>query len=283
MGDDPWFAATMTVRNNADTLRATLASIEPQLGAGGELTVVDAESTDGTREILERASAANPRVRFRSIPCKRGTGRALAVAMSRAPVVLTTIDADNRYADGVLARVAGAVRDSAEHDMLMAIGLQDRDPSSSRFYAWKRAAYEATGGFPDRQYMEEDDLLLRALRTPLRVGRLALPHVASDLKERAAHHSPNVAPWRRHRLTVRAARKFQWFGFRFPEFARFLWMTRRGGARFAAGFTLSAYGYVRGSVSRDPTTFIHPTDFDFGVLAEGPFVPPPAPARAGQR
>ena len=283
MREEPWFAATMTVRNNADTLRAALASLEPQLEAGGELTVVDAASTDGTREILERAAAGNPRVRVRSLPCNRGTGRNLAVEMSRAPVVLTTIDADNRYADGVLAHVARTLRDSSAHDMVMAVGLQDRDPSSSRFYAWRHEALLAAGGFPDRQYMEEDDLLLRAMRYPLRLGRCALPHVASDLKERPAHHSPNVAVWKRHHLTVRAARKFQWFGFRFPEFARFLWMTRRSPVRFAAGFTLSAYGYVRGALSSDPASFIRPTDFDYGVLPEGPFVPPRPPRGAGQR
>jgi glycosyltransferase involved in cell wall biosynthesis len=271
MVEAPWFAATMTVRNNADTIRDAVASIAPDLEQGGELTVVDAESTDGTWPILVSVGEHNPRIRVRQVACNRGTGRNLAVGMSRAPVVLTTIDADNRYAPGVLARVAAAVRDSPRWDMLMAIGLEDRDPSSSRFYAWKRERLLEVGGFPDTQYMEEDGLLLRALRRPLRVGRFAAEHVAEDLKARPAHHLPNVPVWRRYGHTVRAARKFQWFGFRFPEYARFLWMTRRGPARFGAGFTLSAYGYLRGAASRDPTGFAKPTDFDYGVVQESPF------------
>jgi glycosyltransferase involved in cell wall biosynthesis len=281
MADAPWFAATMTVRNNADTIREAIASIAPALEQGGELTVVDAVSTDGTWPLLVSAGEHNPRIRVRQVACNRGTGRNLAVEMSRAPVVLTTIDADNRYAPGILSRVAAAVRDSPNWDMLMAIGLRDRDPSSSRFYAWKRAALLKVGGFPNTQYMEEDGLLLRALRHPLRVGRYAAPNVADDLKVRPAHHLPNLPIWRRYGVTVRAARKFQWFGFRFPEYARFLWMTRRGGARFAAGFTLSAYGYVRGALARNRKGFAKPSDFDYGVVEESPFAPTPPSSGAG--
>jgi glycosyltransferase involved in cell wall biosynthesis len=281
MPDAPWFAATMTVRNNADTIREALASIAPALERGGELTVVDAMSTDGTWPILVTAGEHNPRIRVRQVACNRGTGRNLAVEMTDAPVVLTTIDADNRYAPGILSTVAAAVRDSPRWDMLMAIGLHDRDPSSSRFYAWKREAFARAGGFPNTQYMEEDGLLLRALRYPLRVGRYAAPRVAEDLKARPAHHLPNVPVWKRYGHTVRAARKFQWFGFRFPEYARFLWMTRRGVVRFGAGFTLSAYGYLRGAGARDTKGFAQPTDFDYGVVEESPFSNPPPSSGAG--
>jgi glycosyltransferase involved in cell wall biosynthesis len=278
MADAPWFAVTMTVRNNADTIREALASIAPDLEKGGELTVVDAVSTDGTWPLLVSAGEHNPRIRVRQLACNRGTGRNLAVEMSRAPIVLTTVDADNRYAPGILSAVARAVRDSPSSDMLMAIGLYDRDPSSSRFYAWKRERLRAVGGFPDAQYMEEDGLLLRALRHPLRVGRFAAPHVAEDLKQRPSHHLPNVPVWRRSGLTIRAARKFQWFGFRFPEFVRFLWLTRRGSIRFVAGVSLATFGYVRGATARDPKGFAKPTDFDYGVVDESRFVPaPPAP------
>ncbi len=60
-----------------------------------ELILVDDGSSDGTRLVMDEASARNPAVRVEALPVNRGKGRALAagVAIARGAEVLVT-DAD---------------------------------------------------------------------------------------------------------------------------------------------------------------------------------------------
>jgi len=247
----PWFAVTMTIRNNVSTLPVTLPSILGQLAAGGELVIVDAESTDGTASLLSEAARANPSVHVVSRPCNRGIGRNLAVERSTAPIVLTQVDADNRYAPGVMAEVARHLRDHPEVDAAFAVGGADGDPSSTRFYAWRREAFARAGGYPDTQEREDPPLLLRAFRAGLRIDRCYLPHVAEDLKPRREGRAPTVSPWQRSYHTRWAARKFRVMGFRYGEYLRLLRLTRRTTSRFLAGAALGAVAYAEGALHRD--------------------------------
>ncbi len=247
----PWFSVTMTVRNNATTIRESLASILPDLGSDGELVIVDARSTDGTWEYLEGLARSDPRVRASSQECNRGTGRNLAAAAARGNILLTQVDGDNRYAPGIVAALARATRDVEGTDVTFAVGLEDWDPSTSRFYAWKREAYQRTGGYPNRQEVDDPPLLLSAFRHGLRARRLAVPHVAWDLKPRPARWAAGVGPWRRARHSIWAARRFRVIGFRLPEFIRLLWLTRRTGLRFFVGVGVATVGYVVGAIRRD--------------------------------
>lgn len=241
----------MTVRNNARTLEEALGTILPQLVDGGELVVVDAMSDDGTQEILRAVARQHPEVTVVEWACNRGVGRNLAVAAARATIVLTQVDGDNRYAQGVLRNVAQRLRDAPQWDAEFAVGASDWDPSSTRFYAWRREGFQRAGGYEERQEREDPPLLLRALRAGLRVERCFLPKLADDLKPRKLGRAPSVSPWRRGGHTMWAARKFRLIGFRYPEYVRLLWLTRRSRARFLAGLTLGMLAYLQGAIFKD--------------------------------
>jgi glycosyltransferase involved in cell wall biosynthesis len=247
----PWFSVTMTVRNNIDTISESLGSILPLAEVGGELVVVDAESTDGTKEFLDRTSARYPELTVVSRRCNRGVGRNLAVASGHTPIVLTQVDGDNRYAPGVLANVATRLRANPRVGVIFAVGMADQDPSLTRFYAWKRTAFDRAGGYPDTQEREDPPLLLRAFRAEFPIERYVLPHVAEDLKPRPAGFAPNFSPWGRAVHTMWAARRFRVLGFHYPEYARLLWLTRRTPARFGAGLALGWLAYLQGAFHRD--------------------------------
>ncbi len=256
------FAISMTVRNNAESIERSLLTILPQLGEEGELSIVDGGSTDGTVEILARISGGRRNVHVASIPSNRGEGRNLAVRASHAPVVLTHVDGDNLYADGVLRAVAKNLLARRDLDVLMAIGVGDRDPSVSRFYAWRRDAFDRIGGYAETQFMEDLGTLLKAFRAGLRVGRLLVSRVADDLKPRRPREAPSVGPWQRSNHSYRAARKFRVLGFRYPEYVRFLRLTGRSRARFAAGLLVGSWAYLVGAATRDDLGFLTSEDAD---------------------
>jgi len=247
----PWFSVTMTVRNDMGWIAASLASILPQLERGGELVVVDAESTDGTWELLRSTARTHPEMRVLSQRCNRGIGRNLAVARSRAPIVLTQVDADNRYANGVLSSLAQYLRERPSIGLAFAVGAGDVDPSLTRFYAWRREAFDLAGGYPDTQEREDPPLLLRAFRAGVPIVRSVFPRVADDLKPRTPGQAPTVPPWRRATHTMWAARRFRVLGYRYREYARLLGLTRRTTPRYLAGLGLGLLAYAQGALHRD--------------------------------
>jgi hypothetical protein len=248
---NPWFSVTMTIRNNVDTIAESLATILPLAPVGGELIVVDAESDDGTKELLDRTALRFPEVTVVSRRCNRGIGRNLAVATARSSIVLTQVDGDNRYAPGVLVKVAERLRSRPGVGLIFTVGATDQDPSSTRFYAWHRTAFDRAGGYPDTQEREDPPLLLRAFRAGFPVERCELPKVADDLKPRPVQFAASRPPWRRGGHTMWAARKFRVMGYRYRDYARLLSLTRRTTARYAAGLTIGGLAYVEGALARD--------------------------------
>jgi glycosyltransferase involved in cell wall biosynthesis len=277
---EPWFAVTMTVRNNARTIGASLGTILPQLADGGELVIVDALSDDGTQELLQGVARSHPEVTVIERACNRGVGRNLAVATARAPIVLTQVDGDNQYADGVLRQVATRLRDTPGWDAAFAVGAADWDPSSTRFYAWRRAGFVRSAGYEERQEREDPPLLLRAFRAGLRIERCLLPKLADDLKPRKAGRAPSVGPWGRGRHTMWAARKFRVMGYRYPEYVRLLRLTRRTEARYFAGAALGGAAFLQGALARDGPDVLERDD---EPRAGGPAATPPANGTPGAR
>jgi glycosyltransferase involved in cell wall biosynthesis len=240
----PWFAATMTVRNNEETIARAIGSLLPQLASGGELAIADAASTDRTLEEARRAIVGFPRAHVLSEPCNRGRGRNRAVALTTAPIVVTHLDADNVYADGVVVEAAAALREARGVAALNVVGRDDPNPSSTRFFVWRRDALARVGGYPETQLAEDLGLVLRALRAGLRIERRLVPRAAEDLKPRGAAHGSNAPAWGRRHVAVRAAKKFAFLGYTFGEFVRYLWITRRTAPRFLAGVAVAAWGYL---------------------------------------
>jgi len=270
----------MTVRNNVRTLAESLGTILPQLADGGELVVVDALSDDGTQELLREASRTHPEVRVVELACNRGVGRNLAVATARAPIVLTQVDGDNRYVSGVLRGVAQRLRDTAGWDAAFAVGAADWDPSSTRFYAWRREAFQRAAGYEERQEREDPPLLLRAFRSGLRIERCLVPKIADDLKPRQAGRAPSVSPWRRGTHTMWAARKFRVMGFHYSEYVRLLRLTRRGTVRYPAGMALGMAAYVQGAFHGDGPEVLERDD---EPRTASPTVGAPGPGNPGPR
>ena len=90
----PTITLGVTVRNDRAGIARLLACIALQTRAPDELVIVDAASTDGTREACERfANDARFPVRVESAPCTRGGGRARIVALAKGDLVAFT-DAD---------------------------------------------------------------------------------------------------------------------------------------------------------------------------------------------
>lgn len=266
---DPWFSVTTTVRNNASTIGPCLDSLEPQLRDGGELVVVDALSTDGTAETLRSRSAANPRVRVLEEPGNRGVGRNRAAALARGAILITNVDGDNRYEATVARAAAERLRASRPPlDLLLVIGAEDPDPSSGRFFVWRKEAFLRIGGYPARQGLEDPEAVLKAFRGGLRVDRWVTPHVAEDLKPRRPGQAPSVPPWRRRRHAVRAARKFRIIGYRYPEFVRYLWISRRTVPRFLAGMVVAAVAYLEAAASGNSVAFLTEDEEDAHVVRE---------------
>jgi len=256
VGERPRFALTLTVRNNAPTIGASLASLMPELDAGGELAIADAASTDGTLDEIRRAIGNDPRVHVRSEPCNRGEGRNRAVALTSAPIIVSQLDADNRYAPSVLRGAVAALERTPTAEVLNAIGLSDANPSSTRFFVWRRATLERLGGYPPSQVAEELGLILKAYRAGLHFRRFPVDAIAVDLKERHAGHGATRPWWQRGRVSIRAAKKFGLLGYRYAEFVRYLAMTRRTTPRFLAGLALSAVGYVSLAASGRDARFL---------------------------
>jgi glycosyltransferase involved in cell wall biosynthesis len=267
----------MTVRNNLRTISESLGSILPVEAVGGEVVVVDAVSTDGTAEWLGRATQEHAGLTVVSEPCNRGVGRNLAVRRARGSIVLTQVDADNRYSDGVLVQVAERLRARPELGLLFTVGQTDPDPSVTRFYAWQRAAFERAGGYPDAQDREDPPLLLRAFRAGVRIERCVVPRIAVDLKTRPGDFAPNVAPWRRRGHTMRAARRFRVLGFRFPEYVRLLYLTRRTPVRFLAGVVVGGWAYLQGAIRHDGPEILERDIERLAEAANRPSEEAPAP------
>ena len=169
----------VTVRNDRDGLRLLLDALETQARAPDEVIVVDAASTDGTREEAEAFARRAPfPVRVESFPCTRGAGRARIVDLAQGDLVAFT-DADCEPPPEWLARYAAAWTGEA------ALGGANRSPEgatplqravedvmahteAASFHGvntcnalYDRKALLAAGNFADMQVAEDPDVNAR--------------------------------------------------------------------------------------------------------------------------
>jgi glycosyltransferase involved in cell wall biosynthesis len=108
--NDPAVSIVIPAHNAVATLGAQLEAVRAQANPETEIIVVDNNSTDGTRALVERTAAADPRVRL--VPAHEGAGpsyaRNVGVAAARAEHVLCC-DADDVVADGWFDALSGAL------------------------------------------------------------------------------------------------------------------------------------------------------------------------------
>ncbi|HEX6713199.1 MAG TPA: glycosyltransferase family 2 protein [Thermoleophilaceae bacterium] len=100
----PQLSILMPVYNEAPTVeRAVGEVLAAELPVTSEIVLVDDGSTDGTREILERAGWPADRVRIHSHEQNQGKGAAVRTALADARGEFATVfDADLEYAPGDL-------------------------------------------------------------------------------------------------------------------------------------------------------------------------------------
>jgi glycosyltransferase involved in cell wall biosynthesis len=233
----PEFAVIMTVKNGRRWIEGALGSILPQLGEDGELVVVDAVSTDGTTEYLRELSKTS-RLRLLVEPCSMGVGRDRGIHATKAPIVLTQVDADVRYAPQALRRSVEALHDRPRFGLLLTTGARDPDPDGTKVFAWRREFYLSTEGYPDTNVGDDVAAVRGALRKG-KVGRLLLERVGDDL--RASERPAGVVrdPWKKGPGFLRLSRRRFTQGWTWSVYVRFLWVTRRTVPRFLAGAVLA--------------------------------------------
>ncbi|RMF38644.1 MAG: glycosyltransferase [Chloroflexi bacterium] len=175
----------LTVLNEAESLPALLDSLAAQTRPPDEVVVVDGGSRDGTLAVL-RSERRLPLRILEAPGTNISQGRNLAIAQARGEIIAST-DAGVRLDPGWLAAlvapfeepdppmvVAGFFRPDPQTLFEVAMGatvlpeLRDINPAtflpSSRSVAFRKAAWEAVGGYPEWLDYCEDlifDLRLR--------------------------------------------------------------------------------------------------------------------------
>jgi cellulose synthase/poly-beta-1,6-N-acetylglucosamine synthase-like glycosyltransferase len=167
-----------TVLNEVDSIDTFLTALEQQTIRPDEVVIVDAGSTDGTIEIIERHAGEHPWVRLIREPGNRSHGRNTAIAAAVNDYIACadagcTPDASwleelfQPFSDGA-DWVAGFYRVDAETPVDRCVGLTivyveeevDADSflPSARSMAFTRAAWNAAGRFPEEVEFGEDTL-----------------------------------------------------------------------------------------------------------------------------
>ncbi len=161
----------MPTWQRADTIRDALASVLSQDFADFELIVLIDGSTDGTREIVAAAARADRRVRTILHERRHGIPRSRneACRAARAPII-GMVDSDDALLPGALGAAAAFLEERP--DVALAYsdldieddgalrrdvrgpdwpGLQQflKSPWSTHFNVFRKAAWEAAGGFDE--------------------------------------------------------------------------------------------------------------------------------------
>lgn len=182
----PPIALVCTTLNEGATVDELMASVAAQTLAPAEIVVVDGGSSDDTVDRLQRWAECGLPLRVISRPgASISAGRNTAIAATSAPIVAVT-DAGVRlepgwlaalaapFVDGRVEVVSGFFRSDPRSRFELALGattlplVAEIEPArflpSSRSIAFRRAAWERVGGYPEWLDYCEDLVFDLALR-----------------------------------------------------------------------------------------------------------------------
>lgn len=179
----------MTVRNEAASIARLLDSVLAQTRQPDEIVIADGGSTDGTQEVVSSYMDRLP-LRLLALPgANISEGRNAAIRNASHDIIAVT-DAGVRLEAGWLEALVGPLLDEgagvdvvsgffvpdAQSPFELAMGatvlpaLEDIEPGaflpSSRSVAFRKAAWEAAGGYPEWLDYSEDlvfDMRMKAL------------------------------------------------------------------------------------------------------------------------
>jgi arylsulfatase A-like enzyme/glycosyltransferase involved in cell wall biosynthesis len=175
-----------TVRNEADTIRDFVDSLLNQTHRPDEIVIVDGASSDGTLDILQQYQR-NRQITLISEPCNIAEGRNCGVKAALGSHIAVTdagcsVDSDwlkeivscfldNPEVDVVAGNFRFETHTLFEEAVVLATFQPNRDESetakyypSSRSVAFRKAAWERAGGYPEWLYAAEDTLFNIRLR-----------------------------------------------------------------------------------------------------------------------
>jgi glycosyltransferase involved in cell wall biosynthesis len=195
-----------TVLNEKDAIERLLKSLDRQTRRPDEVVIADGGSTDSTLSILDSwtSSAALPLHVLETPGANISQGRNAAISAATGALIATT-DAGVRLEDDWLEKLVAPFEHGGEGQAVSVVSgwfvpdpqtlfetamgatvlpeLRDIDPEtflpSSRSVAFRKAAWEASGGYPEWLDYCEDlifDLRLRELYGPFAFAPEALVH-----------------------------------------------------------------------------------------------------------
>jgi len=198
LGAGPLISVLIPCFNEEKVIESSVRRILASNWSRLEVLVLDDGSVDGTAEVVRTAFSGDPRVTLMAFE-NGGKARALNRGLARAQGdVVVALDADTLFPSDTLARLArwfvdpkvGAVAGNAlvgnrrnlitrwqaleyvtaqnlERRALAALGAVTVVPGAVG--AWRRAALEALGGYPDDTLAEDQDLTIAMQRAGWRV------------------------------------------------------------------------------------------------------------------
>lgn len=175
---NPIYSVCIINYNSGPTIQSSLASILPQVSdARFEIVVVDNESTDHSREVLENLrdmGIVKVLVIRRS---NRGEARHLAFEKSSAPYILANIDMDVIY--------------RKEFDSVLEVYHRDFEGKVLSIYGMMiipRSVAAQLGGWRGLDRHEDNDLALRAFESGLHAQDFDLNVVEEHIGERRSSY-----------------------------------------------------------------------------------------------
>jgi glycosyltransferase involved in cell wall biosynthesis len=189
-------SVVVPVRDEVDNLGLLLNDLRAQDHHAAELVVVDAGSTDGTRELLSESASRWDELRVVHAD-GAAPGRARNEGIKRASGrVVATLDAGTRVGPEWLGALSGPLRSLEGDDPLVCVGMAEPDarseferaagwftlrafkplgraaPASASYLpggrnglCFTRQAWERVGGYPEELRWGEDKLFLERLRS----------------------------------------------------------------------------------------------------------------------